>query len=67
MKQGMIVWKKDLPIHPLQGGWRMLSTDAQVRKVFQEMNKSGKVGVAAMKADLDRKTASKYINTGKLP
>mgnify|MGYP006290940801 FL=1 len=34
---------------------------------MEEMSKSGKIGRAAMKADLDRKTARKYIKAGKLP
>jgi len=43
------------------------ATDAQVRKLMEEMSKSGKIGQAAMKAGLDRKTARKYIREGKLP
>jgi hypothetical protein len=34
---------------------------------MEEMTKHGQVGVAAMKADMDRKTARKYVATGKLP
>lgn len=45
----------------------MRATDAQVRKLMEEMSKKGKVGHAAMKAGLDRKTARKYIREGKLP
>jgi hypothetical protein len=42
-------------------------SDAQVRKLMEEMSKHGKVGVAAMKADMDPKTARKYVVAGKLP
>jgi hypothetical protein len=42
-------------------------SDAQVRKLMEEMSKHGKVGVAAMKADMDAKTARKYVVAGKLP
>ena len=45
----------------------MHTTDAQVRKLMQEMKKHGEVGRAAAKADMDRKTARKYIRAGKLP
>ena len=41
-------------------------TDAQVRKLMQEM-KQGEVGKAALKSGMDRKTASKYIKLGKFP
>src|SRR5260370_40696291 len=34
---------------------------------MEEMSKHGKVGVAAMKADMDPKTARKYVAAGKLP
>ena len=42
-------------------------SDAQVRKLMEEITKHGRVGVAAMKADMDRKTARKYVQAGKLP
>jgi hypothetical protein len=42
-------------------------SDAQVRKLMEEMSKHGKIGVAAMKAGMDRKTARKYVGAGKLP
>lgn len=45
----------------------MQATDAQVRKLMEEFTKNGKIGMAAMKAGLDRKTARKYISAGKLP
>jgi hypothetical protein len=34
---------------------------------MEEMSKHGKIGLAAMKADMDRKTARKYIAAGQLP
>ena len=42
-------------------------TDAQVRKLMEEMTKHGNQERAAMKADMDRKTARKYVKSGKLP
>ena len=42
-------------------------TDAQVRRMMEEMSKSGEIGQAAMKADMDRKTARRYVVAGKLP
>lgn len=45
----------------------MTATNAQVRKVMEEISRSGKVGQAAMKAGLDHKTARKYIQAGKMP
>jgi hypothetical protein len=42
-------------------------SDAQVRKLMDEMSKHGQVGRAALKADMDRKTARKYVAEGKLP
>ncbi len=38
-----------------------------VRKLMEEMSKHGHIGVAAMKADMDRKTARKYVAAGELP
>jgi hypothetical protein len=43
------------------------TTDKQVRKLMEEMSKHGEVGRAANRADMDRKTARRYIATGKLP
>jgi hypothetical protein len=43
------------------------TTDAQVRKLMDEMTKHGRVGLAAMRAGVDRKTARKYVFGGKLP
>ena len=45
----------------------MKATDGQVRKLMVEMAKHGRVGLAAMRAGLDRKTARKYVKGGKLP
>lgn len=42
-------------------------SDAQVRKLREELTNHGKLGRAAMKADMDRKTARKYVAAGKLP
>ncbi|HSQ32507.1 MAG TPA: IS21 family transposase [Gemmatimonadaceae bacterium] len=42
-------------------------SDAQVRKLMEEMSKHGQIGQAAMKADMDRKTARKYVAAGKIP
>ncbi len=35
----------------------MRTTDAQVRKLMGEMTKDGRIGLAAMRAGMDRKTA----------
>jgi hypothetical protein len=42
-------------------------SDAQVRKLMEEMSKHDQIGHAAMLAGMDRKTARKYIHAGKLP
>lgn len=42
-------------------------SDAQVRKLMEEMSKHGRIGQAAMKAGMDRKSARKYVAAGKLP
>lgn len=42
-------------------------TDGQVRRLMEELNKHNKVGYAAMKSGMDRKTARKYINAGAPP
>jgi hypothetical protein len=42
-------------------------SDAQVRKLMEEMSQHGEVGRAAMKADMERGTARKYIEAGKMP
>lgn len=45
----------------------MTVTDAQVRKLMEEHSKHGKVGLAAIKSGMDRKTAGKYLKSGKYP
>lgn len=45
----------------------MAATDAQVRKFMEEYAKHGKLGLAAVKAGMDRKTARKYRDQGKTP
>jgi hypothetical protein len=42
-------------------------TDAQVRKLMDEMSKHGRVGVAALRSGLHRNTARRYLEEGKLP
>jgi hypothetical protein len=42
-------------------------TDAQVRKLMEEMSKHGRIGDAAMKAGMHRETARKYVDAGELP
>ena len=42
-------------------------TDAQVRKLMEEMSKHNKIGLASMRAGMDRKTGRKYLREGKLP
>lgn len=45
----------------------MTTTDQQVRRLREEMSKHGRVGLAAMRSGMDRKTARKYAAAGKLP
>ena len=42
-------------------------SDAQVRKLMEEMSKNSHIGQAAMTAGMDRKTARKYVTGGKFP
>ena len=42
-------------------------SDAQVRMLMEEMSRHGQLGRAAMKADMDRKTARKYVAAGAVP
>ena len=46
---------------------RVRTTDAQVRKLMEEMSKQGQVGLAALRSGMDRKTARKYLSAGGLP
>ena len=45
----------------------MAVTDAQVRKLMEEMRKHGDIGKASMKAGMHRETGAKYVQAGKLP
>ena len=45
----------------------MRTTDGQVRKLMEEMSKHGKLGRAALRSGMDRKTARKYVASGQLP
>lgn len=42
-------------------------SDAQVRRLMEEIAKHGALCLAAMMAGMDRKTAAKYVEAGKLP
>jgi Mu transposase, C-terminal domain len=42
------------------------TTDAQVRRLMEEIQKQGGMGLAAMRAGMDRKTARKYVRAGQL-
>lgn len=45
----------------------MAATDVQVRKLMDELQQGTGIGVAALRAGVDRKTARKYRDLGKLP
>ena len=45
----------------------MTVKDAQVSRLMDEMTKHGRVGLAAMRSGMDRKTARKYLEAKKLP
>ena len=45
----------------------MAVTDAQVRRLMSELEKHGEIGKAALRAGMDRKTARKYREAGRLP
>jgi len=45
----------------------MTATDAQVKKLMDELNKCTGIGVAAARAGMDRKTARKYRGSKALP
>ena len=45
----------------------MRTTDAQVRKLMDEMHRHGEVGTAALRAGLSPNTARKYLRAGRLP
>ena len=42
-------------------------TDAQVRKLMEEMSKQSGVGVSALRSGMHRNTARRYLASGKLP
>ena len=42
-------------------------TDAQVRKLMDEMSKHGRIGIAALRSGMHRNTAHKYAEAGKTP
>lgn len=45
----------------------MITPDRKVRKLMSEYQKTGNLSKAALRADLDLKTARKYVKSGKLP
>ncbi len=45
----------------------MVTPDRKVRKLMEEYEKTGDVSKSALRADMDRKTAGKYLKCGKLP
>ena len=45
----------------------MRCSDSQVRRLMEEFSRCGEVGKAAMKADMNRKTAAKYLKSRKFP
>ncbi len=45
----------------------MVTPDRKVRKLMYEYQRTGKLITASLRADLDPKTARKYIKAGKLP
>jgi hypothetical protein len=50
-----------------EAGERMITPDRKVRKLMEEYTKTGNLSKAAMRADMDVKTARKYVRSGKLP
>ena len=45
----------------------MVTPDRKVRKLMEEYRRTGKLTTAALRADLDPKTARKYLRSGMLP
>ena len=45
----------------------MATPDRKVRKLMEEYGKTGVLRTAALRADMDEKTARKYLRAGKLP
>src|SRR5262245_44041022 len=52
---------------PGRGGTPVAVTDAQVRMLMGELTKYGNLGLAAVKAGMDRKTARKYREARAFP
>lgn len=44
-----------------------MKTDAQVRRLMEELQKTGRQDVSALRADMHRNTARRYQEAGKLP
>ncbi len=42
-------------------------SDAQVKKLREEMRRHGQVGLAALRAGMHRNTAHRYVESGQLP
>jgi len=49
------------------GGNPGMKTDAEVKKLFEEFAKFGKIEQASRRANMSRNTGARYIRTGKLP
>jgi transposase InsO family protein len=49
------------------GDWILRTSDRQVRRLMEEHARDGSVGRAALRADMDEKTARKYLKVGKMP
>ena len=45
----------------------MATPDRKVRKLVEEYGKTGVLKTAALRADMDEKTARKYLRAGRLP
>ena len=45
----------------------MVIKDTQVRKLMEEFSRHGRIGLASLRAGMDRKTGRKYVKAGKLP
>ena len=45
----------------------MRATDAQVRKLMDEMRRHGKVKLSGLRAGMSRNTAAKYVDLDRLP
>lgn len=45
----------------------MAVTDRQVRRCMEELSRHGRIGLAALRSGMDRKTARKYRDSGMIP